>query len=109
MNERYWIAINSSSCALCSFPLRNPMLTPTPEQLLGFPTLEEAERAQRICIQAPMHEVRRFLKSLAPDVHSGRIRVIQPTHPQPPGAPCAWTESAEAHQVVQEAFIKTRG
>jgi hypothetical protein len=109
-DERYWIAINGPTCAIASFPLRNPMVTPTPEQMLGFPTLEEAERAQRISTQAPMDEVRRFFASLAPDVHAGRIRVIQPKHPQPhpkPSEPTVWTEDSDAHEVVQQAFIKT--
>jgi hypothetical protein len=34
MNERYWIAFNGSSCALYKLPLREPLVTPTPEQLL---------------------------------------------------------------------------
>jgi hypothetical protein len=83
-SERYWIAINGTSCATFSLPLRNPLVTPTPSQLLGFPTSEEALHAQRICLEAPMHEVRAFFKSLSPDVKAGRIRVIRPPHPQPP-------------------------
>jgi hypothetical protein len=108
MDERYWIAINGTSCAMSPLPMRNPLLTPTPEQMLGFPTHEEAARAQRICLQAPMDEVQRFLESLRPDVESGRIRVIQPEHPQPPiASQSIWTESTEAHQAVQRAHIKT--
>ena len=41
---RYWIAINGPTCALSALPWQNPMATPTPEQLLGFPTLEEQFR-----------------------------------------------------------------
>jgi len=52
MDTRYWIAINGDSCALCSIPLREPLVTPTPEKLFGFPTLKEAEEAQRICMTA---------------------------------------------------------
>jgi hypothetical protein len=84
------------------------MLTPTPEQLIGFPTLEEAQRAQRICLRASINAVRRFMESLRPDVKSGRIRVIKPPHPQPQtDGPTMWTESADMHQVVQKAFIRT--
>ncbi|MET4034931.1 MULTISPECIES: hypothetical protein [unclassified Bradyrhizobium] len=106
-DERYWIAINGPSCALSPLPLRNPLLTPTPEQMLGFPTSEEAERAQRICLESPMDEVVRFLETLRPDVDSGRIRVIQPEHPQPPASQSIWTESTEAHQAIQRVHIKT--
>src|SRR5437870_1625321 len=102
MDDRYWIAINGSSCAISSLPMRNPMVTPTPWQMLGFPTYEEAERAQRVCLQAPIDEVRRFVDSLRPDVMSGRIRVIQPKYPQPPTkGPTIWTESTDAHAAVQ--------
>jgi hypothetical protein len=109
MDERYWIAINGPGCAISPMAMSNPMLTPTPEQLFGFPTREEAERALRICVQSPMDEVRRFLKSLAPDVRSGRIRVIRPKHAQPltEGVPAMWTEDTELHQAAQKAFINT--
>jgi hypothetical protein len=108
MDKKYWIAINGSSCARSSLPMQNPMVTPTPEQMLGFPTVEEAQKAQRLCLQAPMNEVRKFMESLRPDVKSGRIRVIQPAHPQPPTHDATmWTESADVHQMVQKTFIKT--
>lgn len=56
-DERFWIAINGASCAMTALPMRNPLLTPTPEQMLGFPTPEEARRAQHIYLTAPMEEV----------------------------------------------------
>jgi hypothetical protein len=114
---RYWIAINGSSCAISSFPLRNPMVTPTPEQLFGFPTLEEAQEAQRICLYAPIEQANAFIQSLARDVKSGRVRYIRPEHPQPPvgeseflgrtvWGTTTWTDSAEMHATVQKAHIK---
>jgi hypothetical protein len=107
-DERYWIATNGASCAISSLPMHNPMVTPTPEQMFGFPTWEEAVQAQRICLEAPMDEVRKFFATLAPDVHSGRVRHIRPKHPQPPTlGPTSWTESAEVHEVVQQVFIRT--
>jgi hypothetical protein len=80
----YWIAVNGASCAMSSFPMRHPRVTPTPEQMWGFPTLEEAQRAQCICLNEPMPKVIKFLSSLAPDISAGRIRYIRPAHPQPP-------------------------
>jgi hypothetical protein len=107
MDERYWIALNGSSCAISPLPMRNPMATPTPYQLIGFPTYEEAQRAQRICLEAPMGEVNKFLAALTPDVKSGRIRVIEHAHPQPPTrCPTMWTEDTDMHQAIQQAFIK---
>ena len=46
----WWIAINGPSCARSNFPMRKPLVTPTPEQLIGFPTAEEAEQAQHTCL-----------------------------------------------------------
>ena len=65
-NERYWIAINGAACVLSSLPMHNPMTTPTAWQLIGFPTLEEAKRAQRICLKATMDEVQDFLSPCVP-------------------------------------------
>jgi DNA-binding response OmpR family regulator len=105
MDERYWIAINHDSCALCSYPLKEPLVTPTPQQLFGFLTLEEAERAQRTCLMAPMKKVHKFIKDLAIDVKIGRVRHIRPEHPQPPTKEAtAWTDSDEAHAIMQRAF-----
>jgi hypothetical protein len=101
-DERYWIALNGASCALTSLPLRNPLVTPTPQQLLGFPTLKEAKRAQRICLQSSMNEVQRFFTSLSPDVRAGRVRVINPEQPQPPTrGPTMWTEDGGLFAVLQ--------
>ena len=89
---KYWIAINSTSCALASFPMTNPVVSPTPQQMLGFPTLEQAKHAQQICLTSPINEVKRFPQSLSPDVKAGRITVIAPDNPEPPThGPTIWT------------------
>lgn len=89
--SKYWIAINGASCALLSFPMTNPFVTPTPQQLLGFPTFEEAKRAQQICLTAPLSEAASFLQSLAPDVAAGRIVAITFDNPEPPThGPTMW-------------------
>ena len=80
---RYWIAINGSSCALFPIPLRNPVTTPTAQQLFGFPTLKEAQKAQHICLNAPIPEAKAFFDSLRPDVISGRIAHLTPANPDP--------------------------
>jgi len=111
MSEKFWIAVNGPTCAIYSLPMSNPLVTPTPERLIGFPTLEEAQHAQRICLEEPIDKVRAFVASLVPGVRAGRIRVIQPEHPQPPvsGGSTMWTEDPEVHQIAQESFIKTTG
>jgi len=82
--SRYWIAINRTSCAISRFPMREPKVTPTPEQMFGFPTLEEAEAAQRTCLTAPIEDVANFLDSLLPDVQSGRVVYRRPENPERP-------------------------
>jgi hypothetical protein len=100
--KKYWIALNGPSCAISRTPWMQPVTIPVAQQYLGFPTLEEAERAQDICLHQPDAEVQRFLESLSPDVQSGRIRVIEPPSPQPPtkGAPW-WLESADAPRLIE--------
>ena len=105
--ERYWIAINGPTCAISALPLCQPLVTPTPQQLLGFPTYEEAYEAQQVCLTAPMDKVRQFLAGLSPDVRKGRVRVIQPSHPQSPtGDVTMWTDSTEMHSAIQDTFIQ---
>jgi hypothetical protein len=110
-DKRYWIAINGPTCAISSFPFRNPMVTPTPQVMFGFPTYEEAQHAQRILLGSSNYEASKFFKSFVPDVRLGRIRIINPEHPQPhvsqPSDPTMWTESPEVHAAVQREFIKT--
>jgi hypothetical protein len=106
--ERYWIAINGPSCARSSLPMRNPRVTPTPQQLFGFLTPEEAQKAQHICLTAPIPEVKKFMRDLQPGVASGRVRYIRPEHPQPPTrGQTMWTEDEGVHQAVQHFHIKT--
>jgi hypothetical protein len=110
MNERYWIAINGPSCALCAIPLCEPLVTPTPEYLIGLPKLEDAQDTYQLCLSAPMARVKRFIRALSADIKAGRIthvRLIRPEHPQPPtGEMTAWTESGEAHAMLQKSMIK---
>ena len=81
--HRYWIAVNGSSCATSSMPMRDPMVVPTPEQMWGFPTFQEAQKAQQIVIAAPMPDVIAFLQGLHQDVKSGRILYRRPENPGP--------------------------
>jgi hypothetical protein len=107
MDAKYWVAVNGSKCVILERPMVNPKVTPTPAQLFGFPTPEEAEQAHRICQQGSFDEAEKFFAGVWPDVASGRVRFIQPAHPQPwTDAPVAWTENADAHRALQQALIK---
>jgi hypothetical protein len=71
--------------------------------LIGFLTFDEAERAQRICLEAPLKAAKEFLKYLARQEDSGRVRIIRPLHPQPPTlGPTMWTDSPDLHEDIQE-------
>jgi hypothetical protein len=99
--KRYWIALNQDVCAFSELPFHKPLVTPTPEQLLGFPTAEEAYEAQQLCLHAPIPEVEHFLFELRHDVWKGRVWVIQPKHPQPPTTEVTtWTETSKVHSAV---------
>jgi hypothetical protein len=80
----WWVALNGSSCAIAPTPMKRPKVSPVPEQMIGFRTWGEAKEAQRVCLQAPKDEVRRYLLSLWPDIVAGRIIVIVPPTPEPP-------------------------
>src|SRR5262245_40271775 len=97
---RYWIALNGPSCAINTVPMREPVVSPTPEQLIGYPTLEEAQAAQRLCLTAPIEEVRAYFERRLPDVQSGRQRVIQSPHPEPAvqGELLSWMECDPARR-----------
>ena len=99
--EKYWIAINGGSCAISQVPWVNPVTVPVAQQYLGFPTLEEAKEAQRICLHEPATVVEDFLKGLGPDVKAGRIRAFNPPYPQPPThAETVWMESELAPTIA---------
>jgi hypothetical protein len=83
-HDRYWIALNGPSCAMWSMPANSPVVSPIPEYLIGFPTLEEARRAQQICLNEPIGKVKEFFASLRPRIASGKIRTIKPEKPEPP-------------------------
>lgn len=95
MSKMYWIAINGASCACSSAPWQEPVTSPVAQQLIGFPTLEEARKAQRICCLEPIESVERFFRRLlTEDIPSGRVRVIKPASPEPPThGPTAWMEA----------------
>ena len=64
--------------------MRNATTIPIAEQMFGFPTLEEAKEARRICLHEPIRRVEEFFDSLRPDVASGRIIHKRSANPDPP-------------------------
>ena len=90
---RYWIALNGSSCAMSSMPMRRPEVSPRPWQLIGFLTLEEAREAQRVCLNEPIPVVRQFMEGLLPAVEDGKIVVITHEDHDPQTGSTMWLDA----------------
>jgi len=90
-NERYWIAINGASCALCRLPSTvPPTVTPRPQGLIGFRTLKEAQAAQSLCLTAPIPEVAKAIKQWRRG-KSGVVCVDVPNPEPPTTGPTIWS------------------
>jgi hypothetical protein len=86
--ERYWVAVNGASVALCSFALESVECKPTPERLFGFSTLREAREAQTFLLNAPIPDCARRMREWYErhDVH-----LVEPPDPEPPTrGPTLW-------------------
>lgn len=78
--KRYWIAINGSSCAICSIPCEEvPTVSPRPEVMFGFETLGEARAAQASALNDPIAVVKERMASWL----KGSIRVVRFDNPEP--------------------------
>jgi hypothetical protein len=95
-DKRWWIAINGASCEVCDVPLARPVTRPRAEQLIGFPTSEEATKAQKFCLTAPMEEVERYFSGLRARLDAGEVRVISHSNPDAPTkGKTMWLEAGE--------------
>src|ERR1700733_10572904 len=93
----YWIALNGSSCAMASLPMKEPQVSPVPQQLFGFPTYEEAKRAQKLCLPAPIKTVNEYIQSLGQAIKAGRVKYIRPANPEPQtSGPTMWLDDGGA-------------
>lgn len=80
----YWLALNGPSIAFTAIPISKRLtVTPTPEQLIGYSTYEEAKRIQEFLLTAPIEEVVEYMESLPPRIESGEVQYIRPKNPQP--------------------------
>lgn len=88
----WWIAINRSSCA--SAPIganKPPTVVPTPEQLIGYRTMEEQLTAQQLILNEPIERVNEYLQTLPKRIDAGEVRYIRPKHPKrPTRGPTQW-------------------
>lgn len=86
----YWIAINQASCAMSSIPMPDvPKVTPTPQGLIGFPTLAAAKAAQELCLTAPIPEVAEAIDGWRGG-KDGAV-VVDCDNPEPPQPQTVWS------------------
>jgi hypothetical protein len=81
----WWLAINGASVAACFVELTDPVVCPTPEQLIGYPTRESQLHFQQFLLEAPMGEVKKYMKETVPAlIRDGQLAYRKPRHPQAP-------------------------
>lgn len=90
----WWLAINEASVAASPDALTDPVVYPTPQQLIGYPTRERQLIFQRMLVNAPIDELNKYLKETVPVlIRQGQVAYRKPTHPQAPvHGPTAWVE-----------------
>jgi hypothetical protein len=90
----FWLAVNGPRVAATLTPLRpgSFKVSPTPEQLIGFPTRQEQARCQKFLLGAPIAEVDRYMNGeLRRRVDAGEVAYVLPQDPEPPTrGPTAW-------------------
>ena len=80
----YWLALNGPSVAATMTPLsKDLMVSPVPEQLLGFSSYQEAKETQQFLLTAPPHKLPKFMKALILRIRSGEVQYIRPRNPEP--------------------------
>lgn len=81
--EKWWIAINGSSCAACPWPANEVHTIPRAWNLIGFPTREEQLTAQKLLLTASQSRMRQYLERLLPRIESGEIGLVVNDDPDP--------------------------
>ena len=82
MEKKYWwLSIEGCGASILGIPLtRDEVLAQWlnvawADQIIGFPTSEEQQRMQAICLTAPLPSVKEAMAKLAERVQSGEIAV----------------------------------
>lgn len=77
----WYIAINGSSCALAPFALFWPFeVEPVPQQMIGFPTLAQAHKAQKTCLSEPIDVVKKAFSKWA---SRDDVVILEADNPEP--------------------------
>ena len=78
--KRYWIAINGSSCAASVLPWEMPKTSPIAEILVGFLTVEEADKAQFQMLNEPIEKIEQIFASW---FHRDDVQMIRNANSEP--------------------------
>jgi hypothetical protein len=89
--QRYWLAINQATCAMCEIPATADQIacSPVPEQLIGFKTHDEAKALQTFLLTAPIEEVNHCARTNGFDPRE--VKIIRPANPEEPTDATCWT------------------
>lgn len=100
----WWLALNGASVAAACDELTDPVVYPTPEQLIGYPTRDSQLQYQRFLLEAPIEDVNNYMKETVPAlIRDGQLAYRKPRHPQPPThGSTAWTERITLDQQENE-------
>src|ERR1700678_3201625 len=96
-DQMYWLAVNQASCAMCDLPATAEEIecTPTPQQLIGFKSRDEAKEWQQFMLTAPIHQVKaRAKKGLDRD----KVTIITPANPEEPCDKTLWTIQKQGNE-----------
>ena len=87
----FWIAVNGCSCAMFPAPLRFPFVVrPIPQYVIGFETVEEALRAQEMCLEYSMDALRPVIVSWK---FRANVAFVKMSNPEPmTDGPTTWME-----------------
>lgn len=89
-DKRYWLAFNHISCAMCEVPTTAEDIecSPTPHQLLGFKSRDEAKEWLRFLVTAPFHQIRARAKI---GFDRDRVTIITPAITGPTSEIIMWS------------------
>jgi hypothetical protein len=89
--EYWWLAVNGPSVAASPLNMTKPRVSPTPEQLIGFPTQAEQSTVQTYFLSAPIEYVNGYVAGeLGRAVKAGRVAYYRPSNPEPPSHKTYW-------------------
>jgi hypothetical protein len=92
----WWVAATQDSAAMSPWPMSvRVCCIPTPEQLFGFESFEEARKVQHMMMTAPLETLTEFVNKCGKQLQEGTatFRYLRPANPEQPLAYTAWSDA----------------